>query len=77
MTCADCGGTSSDPHCCFFFLPFFLKKLKFLYKFDLVFSLRVLGLGSIGYRRLDRRSQQGGSGGAKLSALFSLAYQLP
>ena len=40
---SDGGGTSSDPHYCFFFTFFFLTKLKFLYKFHLVFSFKGLG----------------------------------
>ena len=48
MARADGGGTSSDPHWSVFFFvfcfTFFLTKLKFFYKFNLV--LRVLGLGS-------------------------------
>ena len=47
-----------------FFFTFFDKTIKFLCKFNLVFSLKGLGFRQqVEGRRLDRRSQQGGSGG--------------
>ena len=64
MVRSDGGGTSSDPHCCFFclfFLPFFLTKSNKV--FIQVLVLGVLGLGSRLQEGLDRQFQQGGSGG--------------